>query len=106
MVLNRCAFTLMKISRIKCIVRHHVSAHDLRSVTMEAAKMQLVLSLLSQRITANSGRRLQPIPSSRRRMVVRFNHFKAKQRSSRLFLILSMALLATLVPHPRMQWTV
>ena len=87
-------------------VRHHVSAHDFTSAMMETAKIQLVLSPFSQWVTVNNGRQLQPIPSGRRQTAVHFNHSKAKRRSIRLFLILSMAILVTLVPRPRMQWTV
>ena len=72
---------------------------------MEAANMQLVLSFSC--IPASSADRLdlQQIPSSGRRTAVRFKRLQARRRNGRLVLILSLALWATLVPRPRMQWT-
>ena len=73
---------------------------------MEAAKIEFLLSCYTRTRPYNEpleGRRRQLL-LDRQRTMARFKHSQARRRSGHMVLTLAVALLATLVPRPRVQW--
>ena len=67
--------------------------------------METSLATLQFFLRTNEGEQHQYLLLRRRRKAVRDIRLQARRRYCKLMMVLSMATMATLVPRPRIQWT-